>query len=54
MISAGPPGPALRSAETLLTETAGLAGAHSGARLEEFRATLQERRRSIDPPQDRP
>jgi hypothetical protein len=50
VISAGPPGPALQAAEALLTETADLAEAHSGARLEEFRATLQERRRSIDPP----
>ncbi len=50
VIVAGPPEQALRAAEALLTETADLAEAHSGASLGEFRATLQEHRRSIDPP----
>lgn len=50
VLAAGPPEQALRAAETLLTEVTDLAEAHSGASLGEFRATLQEHRRSIDPP----
>ncbi|HEY0936186.1 MAG TPA: DUF4037 domain-containing protein [Trebonia sp.] len=50
LVSAGPPEQALPALEGLLAEVADLAEAHSGADLEEFRETLAERRRSIDPP----
>jgi hypothetical protein len=49
-MSAGPPEKGIRTAEALLAETAALAEAHSGADISDFRETLLERRRAIDPP----
>jgi ADP-ribose pyrophosphatase YjhB (NUDIX family) len=49
-LSAGRPATALRTAETLLAETAALAEAHCGADLGPFRAALAERRPALDPP----
>jgi hypothetical protein len=49
-IVAGSPSVAVAAAEALLAETAALAEARSGADLTAFRATLDERRRPIDPP----
>jgi hypothetical protein len=50
VMSDGPPGEALRAAETLLAETVTLAGSHCDADLTDFRETLSERRRAIGPP----
>ena len=49
-MTAGQPAEAVRTAETLLAETAALAEAHSAANLAAFRAELSERRRAVDPP----
>ncbi len=49
-LSTARPATALRTAETLLAETAALAEAHSGADLGAFREELSERRAAIDPP----
>jgi ADP-ribose pyrophosphatase YjhB (NUDIX family) len=49
-LATGRPVTALRTAETLLAETAALAQAHSGADIGAFRETLSERRAAIDPP----
>jgi hypothetical protein len=49
-MTAGGPEEALQAAETLLTEITALAQAHSAADLSDFRETLAERRRPIDPP----
>ncbi len=49
-LTAARPAEALRTAETLLEETAALAATHSGADIGAFREALSERRRAIDPP----
>jgi ADP-ribose pyrophosphatase YjhB (NUDIX family) len=49
-LATGRPATALRTAETLLAETAALAEAHSGADISAFREELSERRVAIDPP----
>ena len=49
-LSTGRAATALRTAETLLAETAALAEAHSGADIGTFREALSERRRAIDLP----
>jgi 8-oxo-dGTP pyrophosphatase MutT (NUDIX family) len=49
-MTAGRHAEAVRTAETLLAETAALAEAHSNANLTAFRAELSERRRAVDPP----
>ena len=49
-MSTSPLAEGLQTAEALLTETAALAEAHSGADISGFREALSERRRAIDPP----
>jgi len=49
-MSADLPADALRAAEALLAETAGLAEEHSDADVSAFREALSERRHVIDPP----
>ena len=49
-LSAGRAAEALRSAETLLAETAALAEAHSSADIGAFREALSERRQAVGPP----
>lgn len=50
LLSAGPSAESLGAAETLLTETAALAEAHTSADIGAFREALSERRRAVDPP----
>ena len=49
-MSTSPLAEGLQTAEALLTETAALAEAHTGADISGFREALSERRRVIDPP----
>lgn len=49
-VATGPAELALKTAASLLAETAALAEAHSGADISEFREVLGERRRPLDPP----